>query len=174
MWERRCGGSKPCGPVRTKYCGQNRPVQFRASDVMTIVAPGVQNSRYGENIQLIGEGDGDDLSGQSALHRCRSTPCRDSSRGLEASRGHRLRGLSSRRCSHVPAHLQQSRCAKTVARQLTWLAGSPPMSGVLASGSTPGPKETGITITRRERTPSATVFTVRTARTTQGRFHAHK
>jgi hypothetical protein len=92
-----------------------------------------QNSRHGENIQLIGEGHGDGHSGRSALHRCRSTTCRVSSRGLEASRGHRLCRLSSRRCSHVSAHLQHSRCAKTVARQQTWLAGSPPMSGVLES-----------------------------------------
>ena len=94
---------------------------------------GLQNSRHGENIQLIGEGYGDGHSGRSALHRCRSTTCRVSSRGLEASRGHRFRRLSSRRCSHVPAHFQHSRCAKTVAKQQTWLAGSPPMSGVLDS-----------------------------------------
>jgi hypothetical protein len=93
----------------------------------------IQNSRHGENIQLIGEGHGDGHSGRSALHRCRSTTCRVSSRGMEASRGHRLRRLNSRRCSHVPEHFQHSRCAKTIARQQTWLAGSPPMSGVLES-----------------------------------------
>jgi hypothetical protein len=105
----------------------------------------LQNSRHGENIQLIGEGHGDSHSGRSTLHRCRSTTCRVSSRGLEASRGHRLRHLSSRRCSHVPAHVQHSRCAKTVARQQTWLAGSPPMSGVLDSPPhyTPYPRANG-------------------------------
>ena len=42
---------------------------------------GIQNSRHGENIHLIGEGYGDGHSGRSALHHCRSTTCRVSSRG---------------------------------------------------------------------------------------------
>jgi hypothetical protein len=57
------------------------------------------------------------------LHRCRSTACKVSSRAVKASRGHRLRRLNSQRCSHVTPYFQPPGCAKTVARQQTWLTG---------------------------------------------------
>ena len=88
-----CTMSGALGPgqdVRHPHLGDRGvsvPVHFRRRKRF-------QNSRHGENIQLIGKGYGDDHSGRSTLHRCRSTTCRVSSRGLDASRGHRLRRLS--------------------------------------------------------------------------------
>jgi transposase len=50
---------------------------------------------------------------------------------IKACRAHRLQRPTSHHCSQVALHPPRSSCAKTVAKQQTWLTTAPPMSRVL-------------------------------------------
>jgi hypothetical protein len=52
---------------------------------------------------------------------------------IKACRAHRLQRPTSHHCSQVALHPPRSSCAKTVAKQQTWLTTAPPMSRVLDS-----------------------------------------
>src|SRR5664280_2711547 len=99
-----------------------------------IAATGVQNSGHGEIIHAIGTGRRPRCSRRAGMYRRRSTARGATDRIVKACRAHRLQRPTSQHCSQVALHPHRSSCAKTVAKQQTWLTTARPMSRVLDSG----------------------------------------